>query len=73
MASRDEATDDLLGHKTLARTLRYAHLAPERLCAAVATLDGCFRSPMGARREQEKRCGRTSSASLSRNYWSRLG
>jgi integrase len=30
---------DLLGHATLAMTMRYAHLAPERLRAAVAVLD----------------------------------
>jgi integrase len=31
---------DLLGHKSLAITLRYAHLAPENLRAAVSVLDG---------------------------------
>jgi integrase len=30
---------DLLGHQTLAMTVRYAHLAPERLRAAVEALD----------------------------------
>src|SRR5262249_30325881 len=30
---------DLLGHKSLAMVLRYAHLSPERLRAAVAVLD----------------------------------
>ena len=36
---------DLLGHKSLAMTLRYAHLAPERLRAAVAVLDGVLSAP----------------------------
>ncbi len=30
---------DLLGHASLSMTMRYAHLAPERLRAAVAVLD----------------------------------
>jgi integrase len=30
---------DLLGHATLAMVMRYAHLAPEHLCAAVSRLD----------------------------------
>jgi hypothetical protein len=36
---------DLLGHKSLAMTLRYAHLAPERLRAVVAVLDGVLSAP----------------------------
>ncbi len=31
---------DILGHSTINMTLRYAHLAPESLAAAVSTLDG---------------------------------
>ena len=33
---------ELLGHKTLAMTLRHAHLAPERLREAVGRLDRVF-------------------------------
>ena len=38
---------DLLGHKTLAMTQRYSHLAPEQLQNAVKLLDGAI----GERRE----------------------
>jgi hypothetical protein len=31
---------ELLGHATLAMTMRYAHLAPERLRTAVSRLEG---------------------------------
>src|SRR5206468_11882497 len=35
---------DFLGHKTLAVTLRYAHLAPENLRKAASSLDGVLPS-----------------------------
>jgi hypothetical protein len=31
---------ELLGHASLAMTMRYAHLAPEHLCTAVSRLEG---------------------------------
>ena len=34
------ALQGLLGHKTLAKTQRYSHLAPEQLQNAVKLLDG---------------------------------
>jgi len=34
------ALQELLGHKTLAMTQRYSHLAPEQLQNAVKLLDG---------------------------------
>jgi integrase len=37
----------LLGHKTLAMTMRYAHLAPEHLRSAVSRLDNVFALPAG--------------------------
>lgn len=40
MAGADITTiKNLLGHKTLAMTLRYAHLAPSHLVSAVGLLD----------------------------------
>ena len=46
---------DLLGHKSLAMTLRYGHLAPEHLRNAVARLDAALpiASLNGARMAQE--------------------
>ena len=41
------ALQELLGHKTLAMTQRYSHLAPEQLQTAVKLLDGVI----GERRE----------------------
>ena len=41
MAGKDLATvKELLGHKTLAMTLRYAHLAPSHEIQVVDVLDG---------------------------------
>ena len=36
---------DLLGHRSLAMTLRYGHLAPEHLRTAVARLDAALSVP----------------------------
>ena len=36
----------LLGHQTLAMTIRYAHLAPEHLRAAVSRLDNVLSLPL---------------------------
>jgi len=50
---------ELLGHKTIAMTMRYAHLAPEHLRSAVAVLDGALPARDGARvaQENEADCG----------------
>ena len=59
---------DLLGHHSLAMTLRYGHLAPEHLRTAVARLDAALPVPVklsaqGSAREGVTRehCSRSSS------------
>jgi site-specific recombinase XerD len=42
----------LMGHKTPAMTLRYAHLSPQHLRAAVETLDAPGPKPWAAERAQ---------------------
>jgi len=45
---------EALGHRTIAMTMRYSHLAPDHLRAAVAALDGVLPVPaVGARVAQE--------------------
>jgi len=49
---------ELLGHASLAMTMRYAHLAPERLRSAVSRLEGLTRGPyppQNKRKDQRKR------------------
>ena len=36
---------EALGHQTITMTMRYSHLAPDHLRAAVAVLDGVLSSP----------------------------
>jgi len=44
---------DFLGHKTLAVTLRYAHLAPENLRRAASSLDGVLPSSLSTPKAHE--------------------
>ena len=44
---------DYLGHKTLAVTLRYAHLAPENLRKAAASLDNVLPSSLSTPKAHE--------------------
>jgi integrase len=37
---------EALGHQTITMTMRYSHLAPDHLRAAVAVLDDVFPSPL---------------------------
>jgi len=39
-----KAVQELLGHATLAMTLRYAHLAPDHRTRAIQTLDAAYQT-----------------------------
>jgi hypothetical protein len=52
---------DLLGHRSLAMTLRYGHLAPEHLRSAVARLDTTLPASDSAQETGSRsRCSRSS-------------
>jgi hypothetical protein len=55
---------DLLGHNSLAMTLRYGHLAPEHLRTAVARLDAALPTKVSAPASAEE--GVTEGALLSK-------
>jgi integrase len=52
---------DLLGHQTLAMTMRYAHLAPENLRTAISVLDNILDVAPAAKIEEDAASMRTSS------------
>jgi integrase len=57
---------DLLGHHSLAMTLRYGHLAPEHLRTAVARLDGALPVPIKLSAQGSAQEGVTEGALLSK-------
>jgi integrase len=61
---------EVLGHQTIAMTMRYSHLAPDHLRAAVAVLDGVLSSQQSEPAEvsaQESAQERVASSGVSAN------